>query len=93
VLTGGDAAAQFGNLCQTAVGACLANPLPLGSGCACHSQNGVVPGVILGGAGYGAQGMASPLCRTYRGVCQIPGVAPVGMPCNCYGDAGQIVPP
>jgi hypothetical protein len=89
VLASGDAAAQFGNLCQTAAGACLANPSPLGSSCLCHTQSGIMHGTILGGA----QGMASPLCRTSRSVCQIPGVAPVGTPCNCYGDPGAIVPP
>ena len=90
----GSAYAQYGNVCQTQYGACLTNPLLLGSACACVAPNGVgIPGIILGGGGYGAQGMASPICRTFRTVCQIMGVAAVGTPCTCYGEAGQIVPP
>jgi hypothetical protein len=96
LLFASEAAAQFGNVCQTNVGACLSNPSPLGSACACFTTMGPIGGIILGGggAGYGYGGaMASPICRTFRGVCQIPGVAPVGTPCNCYGDPGQISPP
>lgn len=88
-----EAAAQYGNVCQTNAGACLYNPLPLGTPCACFTPQGQFAGTILGGGGYGGQSMASPICRTFRGVCQIPGVAPVGTHCNCYGDPGQIVPP
>jgi hypothetical protein len=94
LFSAGEAAAQYGNVCQTNAGACLYNPMPLGTPCACFTPSGQFPGVILGGGGgHGAQNMASPICRTYRGVCQIPGVAPVGTQCNCYGDLGQIVPP
>jgi hypothetical protein len=88
----GGAAAQVGNLCQTYQGACLSSPAMLGTPCACFTPYGPIAGYILGGGG-GGQSMASPVCRTFRGVCQIPGVAPVGTQCNCYGDPGQIVPP
>jgi len=89
----GGAAAQVGNVCQTYQGACLSVPAMVGTTCGCINPYGVaVPGYILGGGG-GGQTMASPVCRTFRGVCQIPGVAPVGTLCNCYGEPGQIVPP
>jgi hypothetical protein len=89
----GGAAAQVGNVCQTYQGACLSVPAMVGTTCGCiNPYGGAVPGYILGGGG-GGQTMASPVCRTFRGVCQIPGVAPVGTLCNCYGEPGQIVPP
>jgi hypothetical protein len=87
-----EAAAQFGNMCQTNFGACMINPSPVGSGCICFAANGQIPGVVLGG-GYAGQSMTSPFCRTFRGVCNVGGHLPVGSPCACYGDPGQITPP
>ena len=79
--------AQYGNVCQTQIGACLTNPLLLGTSCVCYTPNGGVPGIILGGGGYGAQGMANPICRTFRTVCQIMGMAAVGTPWSCRSSA------
>ena len=60
------AAQQYGNVCQTNVGACLYNPMPLGAPCVCFTPMGQFPGTILGGGGYGKQNMASPICRSTR---------------------------
>lgn len=84
------ATAQFGNICQTNIGACASSPGPLGAACACFTPGGPIYGVILQG-GYMAPTYASDICRTMRGICQVPAM-PVGAPCGCYGDPGQIVP-
>lgn len=87
----------IGNVCQTNFGACQAFPQPAGAPCVCMGPGYQVPGVIVApggfGFGFGGQQAMSPFCGTMRGVCQLPGPAPVGARCNCFGVPGQVIPP
>jgi hypothetical protein len=86
------------NVCGAGPGTCIVNPAPVGSQCGCYTPYGPTPGQIIPpmGGELGPQQLqqlpsASDVCRTFRGVCQAY-QAPVGSACNCYGDAGFIIP-
>jgi hypothetical protein len=85
------AGAQYvNNVCGWGQGRCPVNPAPVGSGCGCVTNLGVMEGRILPPSGYGEAAMSN-VCRTYRGVCQVYPQS-VGAACYCYGDAGVITP-
>jgi hypothetical protein len=87
--------AGLNNVCGTAEGNCISQSRPVGTPCGCATKsNQMVPGQILppSGGGVPQQVQAtSDTCRTSRGICQTY-QAPIGSPCGCFGDPGNVIP-
>lgn len=73
--------------CQTQFGICPAPVAPVGAPCMCGPGH---PGRMIyqGGPAPVPMGAA---CATRFGVCPMPYPAPIGTPCGCGRDPGQII--
>ena len=94
------AQAPLSNACQTQRGICMAAVAPVGAPCYCYAP-GRPPDegrmvftprqVPQAGPPQAQQQNVSAACGTRNGVCQVPVAAPVGSPCTCGRDPGQII--
>lgn len=92
------AQAPLTNACQTQFGVCFTQLAPVGAPCMCGPGGPAHQGRMIFTAPPPVQMQAPPpqlpasiACGTRFGVCQMPFPAPVGTPCSCGTDPGQII--